>query len=134
MLSEDEIDRRVSHFRTELANRRRYGLNKSQEALASLVEVEKQTISKYERGITVPDLKTFLTLCSVMDTEPNHFVGWDNESSDRLDGKTQAMVSMYLGLPEHWKLKIFEMIELLSFERRQAEIPHGTEQAKGKGP
>ena len=47
----------------------------SQDDLAERVHVVRQTVSKWERGASVPDAETLAALANALDTTPNELLG-----------------------------------------------------------
>lgn len=60
---------------------RRSICNKTQEELGLLVHVKKQTISKWEKGINMPDPQTLKLLANILDCSIDYLVG----NTDHLD-------------------------------------------------
>lgn len=51
--------------------------NLSQEQLAALIGVSRQSVYMWERGASEPSLTLFLKMCEVFETDPNKFLGAD---------------------------------------------------------
>ncbi len=60
--------------------RREKGL--SQEALAELIGVSRQAVSKWEREEAQPDLTKIITLCDILDVSPDELLGYKTKESD----------------------------------------------------
>ena len=54
---------------------RRLSINKTQEELGLLVHVKKQTISKWEKGINIPDADTLRELSNITGCTVDYLVG-----------------------------------------------------------
>ena len=83
----------MATFNTRLLElRKQRGLTQSE--LADALEVNKQTISQYERGVRRPDFDTLCTLCDYFNVSTDYMLGKadrtlryvDHEGLARLDG------------------------------------------------
>jgi len=55
---------------------RRYALGMTQKQLAERVGIGKDQISRIESGRAMPSIKTLLTLCRELHTQPNKVLRW----------------------------------------------------------
>lgn len=69
--------------------RKRKGL--TQENVAEALNVVRQTISKWEKGISVPDADMLIKLAEILDVSVNELIG-----SDVADGKNEDMIVVEL--------------------------------------
>lgn len=69
--------------------RKRKGL--TQENVAEALNVVRQTISKWEKGISVPDADMLIKLAEILDVSVNELIG-----SDVADGKNEDMIAVEL--------------------------------------
>lgn len=69
--------------------RKRKGL--TQENIAEALNVVRQTISKWEKGISVPDADMLIKLAEILDVSVNELIG-----SDVADEKNEDMIAVEL--------------------------------------
>ena len=69
--------------------RKRKGL--TQENVAEALNVVRQTISKWEKGISVPDADMLIKLAEILDVSVSELIG-----SDVADGKNEDMMTVEL--------------------------------------
>ncbi len=69
--------------------RKRKGL--TQENVAEALNVVRQTISKWEKGISVPDADMLIKLAEILDVSVSELIG-----SDVADGKNEDMMAVEL--------------------------------------
>lgn len=69
--------------------RKRKGL--TQENVAEALNVVRQTISKWEKGISVPDADMLIRLAEILDVSVNELIG-----SDIADEKNEGMIAVEL--------------------------------------
>lgn len=54
----------------------------TQKKVAQAICVDRTTYTKYENGVTVPAMDTFLLLCRALQASPNQLFGWDVEETE----------------------------------------------------
>lgn len=69
--------------------------NFSQQRLADILDVNKQTISQYERGIRFPTKENLEALCDAFNVSSDYLLGRDDVSSVLLSGDEMALVEAY---------------------------------------
>ncbi|MET3927634.1 helix-turn-helix transcriptional regulator [Devosia sp. 2618] len=125
-MTRDLSSREWQSFRQHLTDMRTERPHLNQERIAEGVGVQKQTISKYEQGRSVPDLLIFVALCRYFEVDPNTILGWDDAGPQRLDARTQTLIKRYLELPENWQLTVSNLVtELRSDLSRVKREGHG---------
>ena len=55
----------------------------SQEELAQKLNVVRQTISKWEKGTSVPDSEMLIKIAEALDTTPAYLMGWEIEHENK---------------------------------------------------
>ena len=92
----------------------------SQEELAIKLNVVRQTVSKWERGLSVPDLSMLITLAEELDTSVNVLLGESIEEktlNDDVDIKTIAerleVINLQLARRSEMKIKLVRWILIL---------------------
>lgn len=107
-------------FNTNLARlRKEKGL--SQEQLALEIGVSRQSISKWERGSSQPELSNIDKICEVLETTPNELMGYIDERVHKKTIKT---------LPRN-KIMAIVVITLLLFACLFTAISHNKEEYHG---
>lgn len=74
--------------------------NFSQQRLADLINVNKQTISQYERGVRFASKENLEALCDVFNVSVDYLLGRDNVSPLLLTTDEQTLVKSYRYLIE----------------------------------
>lgn len=69
--------------------------NFSQQRLADILDVNKQTISQYERGVRFPTKENLEALCDAFNVSSDYLLGRDNVSSVLLSGDEMALIDAY---------------------------------------
>ena len=87
------IHENIKHFR------KAKGL--SQEELAVKLHVVRQTVSKWENGLSVPDADVLIRLANVLDVSVSQLLGIETEPNNH-----QALADQLAGLNEQLALKI----------------------------
>lgn len=64
---------RISRYKKD----EKYSFCKSQESFAEKLEVERRTISNWERGNTLPPLSNLIDICNILDCNIEYFLGAD---------------------------------------------------------
>ena len=54
----------------------------TQDRVAKIICIDRTTFCKYETGVTVPAMDTFLLLCRALQASPNQLLGWDVEETE----------------------------------------------------
>lgn len=92
----------------------------SQEELAIKLNVVRQTVSKWERGLSVPDSSMLITLAEELDTSVNVLLGEsveDKTLKDDVDIKTIAerleVINLQLARRSEMKIKLVRWILIL---------------------
>ena len=86
------INENIKHFRKEK------GLN--QEELAVKLHVVRQTVSKWENGLSVPDADVLIRLADVLDVSVSQLLGIETEPNNH-----QALADQLADLNEQLALK-----------------------------
>lgn len=73
--------------------------NFSQQRLADILDVNKQTISQYERGIRFPTKENLEALCDAFNVSSDYLLGRDDVSSVLLSGDEMALIEAYRNCP-----------------------------------
>lgn len=73
--------------------------NYSQQRLADILDVNKQTISQYERGIRFPNKENLEALCDAFNVSSDYLLGRDDVSSVLLSGDEMALIDAYRKCP-----------------------------------
>ena len=58
--------------------------NMTQEELASLIPISRQAISKWERGLGIPDSSTLICLSKIFDVSINEILSGEHISSENI--------------------------------------------------
>ena len=69
--------------------------NFSQQRLADILDVNKQTISQYERGVRFPTKENLEALCDAFNVSSDYLLGRDDVSSVLLSGDEMALLESY---------------------------------------
>ena len=69
--------------------------NFSQQRLADLLDVNKQTISQYERGVRFPTKENLEALCDVFNVSTDYLLGRDDVSPVLLSGEELDLINYY---------------------------------------
>lgn len=69
--------------------------NFSQQRLADLLDVNKQTISQYERGVRFPTKENLEALCDVFNVSTDYLLGRDDVSPVLLSGDELDLINYY---------------------------------------
>lgn len=69
----------------------RKGKNMTQEQLAEKMGVSINAVSKWERGLSFPDVSLYKKLCEVLDTSIEEIINGEKDSSE--DAKTKAIIN-----------------------------------------
>lgn len=69
--------------------------NFSQQRLADILDVNKQTISQYERGVRFPTKENLEALCDAFNVSSDYLLGRDDVSSVLLSGDEMALIDAY---------------------------------------
>lgn len=78
---------------TERLKTLRKQMNFSQQELADKIQVTKQTVSQYERGIRKPDYNTLLFLCDLFNVSADYLLGKADVTIRLLNEKELAKLS-----------------------------------------
>ena len=60
----------------------------SQEDLAEQLQISRQSVSKWERGICLPDVSVYLELCEILDMSINEFLAGEEIPAEKLAEKS----------------------------------------------
>jgi putative transcriptional regulator len=94
----------------------------SQEQLATRLNVVRQTISKWEKGLSVPDAETLIQLAEVLDVDVSDLLGKkieiaeDQNEQDALAlelAKLNELLVVYGNKASNWKKKIGILIAVI---------------------
>lgn len=98
----------------EQIKRRRKALHKTQDDIAKIVNVTKQTIQKYENGIisNIPSDKIEL-LARALECSPAYLMGWEDAEPSSKETICDSLVSDFLDLSEEDQQKAIEYVKLL---------------------
>lgn len=83
----------------------------SQEELASRLNVVRQTVSKWETGLSVPDAEMLISISKVLDTPISTLLGEDIPKDDELSNIIEKLEKM--NLKQRQKKKIVEWLLIL---------------------
>ncbi len=71
--------------------------NLSQDNLAEQLHITRQAVSKWESGLSTPDIDTLITLCEILGTTPNELLtGIDSPSTGKTDPKMPARDTTFI--------------------------------------
>ena len=56
---------------------KRKDLGMTQRQLADKLNMSDKSISKWERGVCLPDVSVYLDLCQILGISPNELLGWE---------------------------------------------------------
>ncbi len=80
--------------------------NKNQEMTAEIAGISKDTISKIERGITIPNTITLLKLCQALKITPNQLLeGLFETDNDSNEDKSGNLVKDFEMLIKNYKIQ-----------------------------
>ena len=80
--------------------------NKNQEMTAEIAGISKDTISKIERGITIPNTITLLKLCQALKITPNQLLeGLFKTDNDSNEDKSGNLVKDFEMLIKNYKIQ-----------------------------
>ena len=103
------INENIKHFR------KAKGLN--QEELAVKLHVVRQTVSKWENGLSVPDADVLIRLANVLDVSVSQLLGIETEPNNH-----QALADQLAGLNEQLALKNQQERNRLQADRKRGTI------------
>lgn len=69
--------------------------NFSQQRLADLIDVNKQTISQYERGVRFPTKENLEALCDVFNVSSDYLLGRDDVTAILLSQRELTLIDNY---------------------------------------
>lgn len=75
--TKDRRDLAITRGLGESLAKKRLELGLSQADLASAVGLGRTSISSFERGASMPTIRTLEDLCSALNTDPNTALGWN---------------------------------------------------------
>lgn len=78
---------------------KRISIGKTQEELGQLVHVKKQTISKWENGINVPDADTLKILSDILDCTVDYLVGKTDNSNSKVYSQADVKIELSKSYP-----------------------------------
>lgn len=88
----------------------------SQEELAQKCNVVRQTVSKWESGLSVPDADMLVTISNALNTSVSTLLGWSNEEEPDEDSKVLAqkleVINLQLAQMNHNRLKTWFFVFL----------------------
>ncbi len=93
---------------SEILKNLRTSKGNTQDDMAELLNIKRQTYSAYERGISVPDAATLSKLADYFDVTVDYLLERPNISSDAVE-----IVRIYVDLTQDNKAKVLEYAELL---------------------
>mgnify|MGYP002674469943 CR=1 FL=1 len=67
----------------------------TQEELANKLDVNKQTISQYERGVRNPDFEKLENLCDIFNVSSDYLLGRDSVTVRLLDDDEMHLLTVY---------------------------------------
>ncbi len=67
----------------------------SQEELAAKLNVVRQTISKWEKGLSVPDAQLLISLSEILETPVSVFLGETIESQERVSNSRTTITNQF---------------------------------------
>ena len=91
-------------LKSVLAERLKEYRNKNQEMTAEIAGISKDTISKIERGITIPNTITLLRLCQALKITPNQLLEGLYET-DTNEDKSGDLVKDFEMLIKNYKIQ-----------------------------
>ncbi len=100
----------------KLIAKRRKAKGLTQEAVAELLDVTIEAISRMERGTIMPSLKRLEQFAEIFECTPAELL---TQSSQRLDDQTAYISDLLAELDESDRALIVKIIEKLSFRLRQ---------------
>ena len=87
--------------------------NLTQEALSELLNIDRTTISKWERGISSPDISMLKDLCNVLDVSINDIFDTDKNQSSNKEKEINNIIKVIDFYEKRKKKKIFIWSALL---------------------
>ena len=93
-------------LKSVLAEKLKLYRNKNQEMTAEMADISKDTISKIERGITIPNTVTLLKLCKALKITPNQLLeGLYETDTDANEDKSGDLVKDFEMLIKNYKIQ-----------------------------
>ncbi|MBE5910920.1 helix-turn-helix domain-containing protein [Pseudobutyrivibrio sp.] len=86
----------------------------SQQRLADLLEVNKQTISQYERGVRFPTKENLEALCDAFNVTSDYLIGREDVSPVLLTGDELALIDMIRNTDSAISVPLARKISLLN--------------------
>ena len=89
-----------------LSERLKYYRSKNQEQTAEIAQISKDTISKIERGITLPNTITLVRLCRALNITPNQLLEGLYETDSAVnEDKSGDLLKDFEMLIKNYKIK-----------------------------
>ena len=101
----------------------------SQQDLANRLDVNKQTISQYERGVREPNFEKLLLLCDIFNVSSDYLLGKDSRTSRLVDTKERQLIDLFRSLDEDEKMRIWDSINSPSLSPEASEVARAYDQA-----
>lgn len=92
-------------LKSVLAEKLKLYRNKNQEMTAEIAGISKDTISKIERGITIPNTITLLKLCQALKITPNQLLEGLFENDDANEDKSGELLKDFEMLIKNYKIQ-----------------------------
>ncbi len=93
-------------LKSVLAEKLKLYRNKNQEMTAEMADISKDTISKIERGITIPNTITLLKLCRALKITPNQLLEGLYEDENEINAdKSGELLKDFEMLIKNYKIQ-----------------------------
>lgn len=91
----------------------------TQDDIAKLLNIKRQTYSAYERGVSLPDLNSLIKLAEYFNVSTDYLLEYKTDVKDEtlVLEKMQALVDSYSDLNEEELKKVSEYIDFLKSKR-----------------
>ena len=92
----------------------------TQDDMAELLNIKRQTYSAYERGVSLPDVTSLLKMAEFFGVSVDEILGNKQEtalSGQPLSQKTKDLIASYADLSEEELDKVIEYVDFLKTKR-----------------
>ena len=92
----------------------------TQEDMAKLLNIKRQTYSAYERGVSFPDVIALTKIAEFFEVSTDYLLGINNVASENrsVSDETQYLIDTYSDLSKEELSKVIEYVDFLKSKRK----------------
>ena len=105
---------------SEILKELRSQKNVTQDDMANLLNIKRQTYSAYERGVSFPDLISLIKIAEFFGVTTDYLLGYkkDNYTGIPVSEQMHSLIKSYSDLNEDELKKVIEYIEFIKTKRK----------------